>query len=318
MQLAMYTLNQAIKSFLFHCKYEKNLTPKTIKAYHIDLEQFGELSGLKSEESMLISVSRTILKQYIQRISGFKPKTIKRKIATLKAMMNYFEIEYEEFINPFRRLKINIKTPFSLPLVMNWTEVSELLSFLYQQKNDVQNTNSQTYKISIRNIAIIELLFGTGIRVSELCNLSASDVDLDNGMIKVFGKGSKERIIQVCHKEILRALTEYKYQLHRQIESSGFFFINRLGNSLSSQSVRLMVKQLVRRAKLRQGITPHTFRHTFATLLLEEGVDIKYIQTILGHSSLVTTQIYTHVSSSKQKSILSEHHPRNRLSITNG
>jgi len=155
--------------------------------------------------------------------------------------------------------------------------------------------------------------FATGVRVSELCNLRPEDVDLRNGKIKVLGKGGKERVIQICQAEALSALREYYRLFSPAIKNRFFFFINRLGSPLSPQSVRLMVRGYSQKAGISKPVTPHTFRHTFATLLLEEDVDIKYIQHLLGHSSISTTQIYTHVNSVKQKKILATKHPRRKM-----
>ena len=236
-------------------------------------------------------------------------------MATLKAMLNFIEMEDDDFINPMRKLKINIKVPFLLPPVMDSMEVTSILTTLYREKNACSGKTGHHYQEIIRNIAVVELLFGTGIRVSELCALRLSSVNLANGFIKVYGKGGKERVIQICQEAILEALREYQRLCLSSSRPNTCFFINRRGHNLSSQSVRIMVKKLALKSGILKPVTPHTFRHTFATLLLEEGVDIKYIQTILGHSSLATTQIYTHVSTAKQKVILQNFHPRRRLRI---
>jgi len=156
-------------------------------------------------------------------------------------------------------------------------------------------------------------LFGTGIRVSELCSLSKEIINDDFALIKVNGKGRKERTIQISNDEIKETLKCYYLLFKDKIEKSNYFFINRLGNRLSEQSVRLMIRKYRLQCDITKNITPHIFRHSFATLLLENDVDIKYIQAILGHSSIVTTQIYTHVNSEKQSEILHLKHPRNEL-----
>ena len=303
-------IKDIIKDFLFHCRYEKNLSDKTINAYTTDLNQF---SGFISE-SINMEIKEN-LKAYLQNISHFQPKTIKRKVATLKALFNHLEFENDDFINPFRKMKVRIKEPKILPEVMTMDEVRKILLLLSKDLKNNKFDGKYTYKAQTRNLAVIELLFATGIRVSELCNLRESDVDIKHGIIKVLGKGRKERIIQVCNSETLLILKNY-YSLYRnQIKERNIFFINRLNAPLSSQSVRLLVKSYVKKAGLSKKISPHTFRHTFATLLLEEDVDIKYIQSLLGHSSIMTTQIYTHVSSEKQKKILSAKHPRRKLKL---
>ena len=291
-------VEQVISDFLFHCQYEKNLNEKTIYAYRSDLYMFNRYIHELYPSVIFEQVSKDMLKTYLQHISTYKPKTVKRKLASLKALFNYYDFEHDDFLNPFRKLRIHFKEPYVLPMVMTCNEVKEILKYLYKLRADNPDTGDYAYKAQTRDIAVVELLFATGIRVSELCELSCDAVDLKQATIKVFGKGSKERVIQICSVEVLKILRQYQ----RLFAPSECFFINRLGNRLSSQSVR-------------KKITPHTFRHTFATLLLEEDVDIKYIQNLLGHSSITTTQIYTHVNMNKQKKILSSKHPRKKMEM---
>ena len=159
----------------------------------------------------------------------------------------------------------------------------------------------------------MELLFSTGIRVSELCHVRDTELNLKDCYVRIYGKGAKERILQIGNPDVLHILHVYRSLFHEEITNSGFFFINRLGHPLSEQSVRLLLLHYEKTLNLPQHITPHMFRHTFATQLLEEDVDIRYIQHILGHSSITTTQIYTHISSNKQKEILCQKNPRNAL-----
>ena len=165
----------------------------------------------------------------------------------------------------------------------------------------------------MRDIAVLELLFATGVRVSELCTLGYDDVRLEEGEIKIYGKGAKERFVQIANPNVLGALHCYQEAYKDAITQSGAFFVNRLHKPLSDQSVRSIVNKYCRLAGVESHITPHMFRHSFATLLLEEGVDIRYIQRLLGHSSILTTQIYTHVAGKKQRDILLEKHPRNKI-----
>lgn len=173
------------------------------------------------------------------------------------------------------------------------------------------NCKSDTfsYHMATRNIAIIELLFASGMRVSELCDLRVCDIDMKQGCVRIIGKGNKERIIDISQKATLSAIKDWLNE-RGCCESQSPLFVSRLHNILSTQSVRLLIKNIVASSQIEKKITPHTFRHTYATLLLEEGVDITYIQHLLGHSSVVTTQIYTHVNLQKQHEILSKKHPR--------
>lgn len=311
-------LGECINGFIFHCRYEKNLSEKTINAYTIDLTQFQTYVKDRNFCLNISNISKDVIKNYIQTIYHFKPKTVKRKMASLKAMFNYLEYENDDFINPFRKIKIRFKEPQVLPMVMTINEVKKILSKLYEELNSNAKTDTYTYKAQIRNIAIIELLFATGIRVSELCNLKITDIDIKTGVIKVFGKGSKERIIQICDSEIKTLLRKYRRLYASSANKDGNFFINRLGQAISTQSVRLMLHQYAQKAGVIKKVTPHTFRHTFATLLLEENVDIRYIQNMLGHSTITTTQIYTHINTGSQKKILATKHPRRKLNFSVG
>lgn len=156
------------------------------------------------------------------------------------------------------------------------------------------------------------------MRISELCSLKPSDIDFESNNILIYGKGAKERIIQLGNQEVISALVLYQETFKKDIEICGYFFVNRLHHKLSDQSVRFMINHYAELAGISQHITPHMFRHSFATLLLEQDVDIRYIQRMLGHSSISTTEIYTHVSSTKQKDILTNKHPRNQMNVNKG
>jgi integrase/recombinase XerD len=305
----MKTIEEAIDAFIFHCKYEKKLSSKTTKAYTTDCTQFNSFVKDSIPESLICKIDKEILKSFFFNLKDLKSKTIKRKIATLKAMFNFLEFEDEIDINPFRKMKVNIKEQIILPSVMSLIEVEKILSLALKEINTT-NTNCYSHFEKLRHLAVLELLFATGTRVSELCNLKISDVDLASGTIKIMGKGSRQRTVQVCHQDVLKILLLYKTQLDKRIITHNYFFVNRLGQKLSDQSVRLMIKNYSEQAKINKKITPHTFRHSFATLMLEQNVDIKYIQGILGHSSISTTQIYTHINNHKQREIISLNHPR--------
>lgn len=308
----METIEKLNIEFISHCKYERTLSPKTLKAYTIDLKQLLEFLCRNNYSREITSINKNTIREYLQSISNSKPKTVKRKIATIKALFNFLEYEDKILINPFRKMRIQIREPKNLPSVMNIIEVERIINSTYQAKNNEKQMENYSYAESIRNIAVIELLFATGIRVSELSNLKEECINLLSGQVKILGKGNKERIIQVCNHETIKALKEYYKLFYQKIRNcGGYFFVNRFNTRLSEQSVRFLVKKYAKAAGLERRITPHSFRHSFATLLLEEDVDIKYIQHLLGHSSIMTTQIYTHVNSEKQKQILQKHPRRN-------
>ena len=305
-------LETLIKKYLNYCELQKGLSEKTIKSYRIDLRQFCEFS-----KEHINWDKKEVIYKYIENMhSNYKPKTIKRKLAVLKAFFVY--LEYEEIVqaNPFNKMHIKVKEPTILPKIIPEKFLTRILSEAYKSLKESKTEYSE--KCVIRDIAVLELLFATGLRVSELCNLKSEDVNLLDNYVKTFGKGSKERVIQICTPDVLTALKQYQKCFKADIDNTGYFFVNRLSNHLSEQSVRFMINKYVGRISTSAHITPHMFRHTFATMLLEEDVDIRYIQQILGHSSITTTQIYTHVSAAKQKNILKHNHPRNKLRINKG
>ena len=216
-------------------------------------------------------------------------------------------------------MKIKIQEPKRLPKAMELKEVNAIFKTAYLKNTLCKDLNSFSYLESLRNAAVVELLFATGARVSEIANINKEDIDLITGTVSIKGKGDKERNIQICNRETLKILkVYYKSFKEKIVNEGGSFLINRLGNKLSDQSIRGIVRRLSNEAKVQKHITPHVFRHTLATLLLEKDVDIKYIQTILGHSSIATTQIYTFVNNKKQKQILSTKHPRRDFSRSIG
>jgi len=309
-------MEKTVKEFILHCQHEKKLSCKTRKCYEIDLTQFRAFLTKENCPQEVKQIDKHVLRNYLYSISDFKPKTIKRKIATLKAFFNFMEFEDTIAVNPFRKIRFQIKEPKRLPTVMTELEVQQIFKAVYSKRNNKGNESAYKGFESLRNIAVIELLFATGVRVSELSNLSLDNVDLKAGFIKVVGKGNKERVIQICNKEMVSIIEQYSIlAINYRSNSTNSLFVNRLGKQLSEQSIRYIVKNLSKLTVLNKHITPHVFRHSVATLLLEQGVDIKYIQVILGHSSIMTTQIYTHVNSEKQKAILTDKHPRKNFSM---
>ena len=305
-------LQKAVEKFRFHCIYEKNLSSKTIRAYDIDINQFLE----KFVNYKINQINKFDLKDYVENlfINSYKIKTIKRKIAVLKAFFNYLEFDEIVEVNPFRKLKLSLKEPKLLPKTLELSEIKRVLKYLYSLKNSYFDKTSFSYKLLIRDIVSIEILFSTGIRVSELSNLKKNEINIKQGIVKIFGKGSKERIIQICDKEVLNLLKEYSILFNLNSNPNNHFLLNRLNNNFSEQSIRAMIHKYEQKLGLRQ-ITPHMFRHSFATLLLEEGVDVRYIQNMLGHSSISTTQIYTKVNTKHQRKLLNTKHPRRTLNF---
>lgn len=304
----MTELIDEITKYLDYCKYQKKLNSKTIKAYSIDLSQFRWrlASGDYTAKSEILGYITYLHKT-------FSPKTAKRKLASVKAFFNY--MEYEEIIpdNPIKRIKTKFQEPQVLPRTIPVKIIEKILTVAY---DDIAQVKTEyTDSVVHRDIAVLELLFATGMRVSELCSLNIDDINFDDGNIRIMGKGTKERMLQVGNIEVLAALQKYaKLRLLASYETEAFF-VNKLRSRLSEQSVRFMIRNYRKRADIKMHITPHMFRHSFASLLLEEDVDIRYIQRMLGHSSIQTTQIYTRVTAVKQRQILTDKHPRNKFSF---
>ena len=298
-----------IKRYLDYCQFNKGLSQKTVKAYRIDLTQFAEhCTGSQWTE-------RSVINDYIAELQKrYKVRSTKRKLATVKAFFNY--LEYEEIIesNTFAKLRIRLNEPFVLPRTIPIDTIEILLRSAYSEKDKYTKGGTQ-WRAGCRDVAVLELLFASGMRVSELCSLTTESIDLQDGTVRIYGKGSRERIIQIGNADVMSALRTYYNAFSSDIVRGGPFFLNRLNHRLSEQSVRFMINKYAMRSNIALHITPHMFRHSFATLLLEENVDIRYIQQFLGHSSILTTQIYTHVTSKKQREILSDRHPRNKMTL---
>lgn len=301
----MNNLKTHISSYLEYCLAQKRLDEKTIKAYRIDLIQFYNEISISDP----CKIAPYDLEKYIEKMHRkYKPKSVRRKIASIKAFFHYLEYKNIILQNPFNKIQIHFREPVILPKTIPLYIVEEFLFTIYKQRSAAK-TNYQK-RNALRDAAIVELLFSTGIRISELCNLKINDVNLIDGVILIYGKGSKERILQIGNSSVLNILKEYKNDFYNEIIQCNHFFSNQSGKPLSDQSVRRMINKYTSLSSIDLHITPHMFRHTFATSLLEADVDIRYIQEMLGHSSINITQIYTHVAVSKQKDILINKHPR--------
>lgn len=301
----MYKLQTHIKNYLEYCNTQKCLDEKTLKAYRIDLRQFLEQLSIPD----VTEITSCELETYIAGLhQKYKPKTAKRKIASVKALFHY--LAYKEIIdrNPFNKIQVRFREPIILPKIIPLHTVEIFLSTIYEQRQNAKTAYRK--RNALRDAAVIELLFATGIRISELCSLKDNDVNLYDGIVLIYGKGDKERRIQIGNSSVIHILEEYKNNFCMEIQICRHFFVNQSGKPLSDQTIRRMINHYASLASIDLHITPHMFRHTFATSLLEADVDIRFIQEILGHSSINVTEIYTHVTVAKQKNILTTKHPR--------
>lgn len=301
----MTEIKNNINNYLDYCKSQKRLDEKTLKAYHIDLNQFSDKIIISSINEINIS----ILENYISFLNNiYKPKTVKRKLATIKAFFHY--LEYKNIIqyNPFNKMITQFREPIILPKVIPLKTIEYFLSTIYNQMHYADTAFKK--KNALRDAAIFEILFSTGMRISELCSIKPHDINLSTGTILIYGKGNKERRINIGNEQVISILKEYRSEFSSEINMCGHFFANQYGRMLNDQAVRRMINKYCSLASIDLHITPHMFRHTFATSLLDADVDIRYIQEMLGHSSINITQIYTHVTTAKQREILINKHPR--------
>jgi integrase/recombinase XerD len=307
-------LKEAIEQFLFHCRYEKNLSPKTLKAYSIDLRQVVDFLTANLPATHLEAIDKGALRLYIKTLfTGLAEKSVKRKVASLKALFHFLEREDLIALNPFRKMDVRIKETKRLPRGLSLPDLRRLFQHIYQAKSTNAGSAAPHYRALVRDIAVLETLFATGARVAEVCSLRLEDVDLTQGRIRILGKGARERLLQLPDKDTLAALLNYRALWLDPAPSHPYFFQNRLGSRLSEQSVRSMLRRHASQAGLAHHLTPHMLRHSVATLLLEQGVDIRYIQHFLGHSSITTTQIYTAIHDHSHGQMLASKHPRRLL-----
>ncbi|MCL2599279.1 MAG: tyrosine-type recombinase/integrase [Firmicutes bacterium] len=313
-------LLDTIETYLTKCAHTKKLESLTLKAYRIDLMQFYDFvctAGTMSVDSpnqlvestmpqcSLQQVDKWMVQQFIDTVSTqYLPRSLRRKLASLKAFFSHLEFEDIIQVSPFRKIKTAIKIPKQIPKALSLFDMEKILDFLYKKDcTKLQN---------LCTIAIIELLFATGIRVSELCNIHLNDFDTSTHTLIIKGKGNAERLTTLNNTSVINIL--HSYLDKRPDIAPHFLFLNRRNQPLSTQSVRLTIKH-IGKTVLQKKVTPHMLRHTFATLLLEEGVDITHIKSFLGHSSIHTTQIYAASNTQTQRRILATLHPRNRIKI---
>lgn len=301
-------LEHLINIYLEHCSIQNNLSFKTLKAYKSDLSQFREFMNDKD------FLNKNNIEDYIAYLKSmsYKIKTIKRKIASLKAFYSF--LTYQEYIefNPFYKIKLKIKESFVLPKIITIEDLNKLFNVI-EEKIEITNNSKYTYKELLRDRAILELLLASGIRIGELCALKRNNIMYSSNLIKIKGKGSKERMIPIYHPRLIDDLLAYEKAFDEELKCSEHFFISKRKNGISCQSVAYMIKKYSRLAGIGINITPHMFRHTFATMLLEQDVDSRQIQLILGHSSIYTTQIYTHISSKKKNDIMKYKNPLSKI-----
>ena len=290
-----------IRKYQQYLKLEKALSANTLDAYLTDLNKL--LCFLKTENIDMLAVTLDDLQRFAAGLHdiGIHPRSQARILSGIKSFFHFLVMADYREDDPSELLE-GPKIGFKLPEVLTVEEIDTITSTVDMSKKEGQ-----------RNRAILETLYSCGLRVSELCNLKLSELYFDEGFIKVEGKGSKQRLVPISP----RAIKEIKYWLlDRNLGKikkgfEDYVFLARWGNSISRIMVFHLIKELAEKAGITKNISPHTFRHSFATHLLEGGANLRAIQCMLGHESIATTEIYTHIDRNMLRSEIIEHHPRN-------
>lgn len=285
-------MERYIEKFIRYIEIEKNYSKHTILNYRLDLEDFKKFLG----DLELEKVEYLTLRKYLGVLKERKlgTRTINRKLSALRSFFRFLTREGYLKTNPTTSIS-SPKQERHLPLFLTEEEVTKLIEAVHPEDER-----------GLRDKAILEALYSTGIRVSELVGLNTAGVDFIGGIVKVMGKGKKERIVPIGDT----AITAIRAYLGKRKKQSDILFLNKNGKRLSDRGVRNIVKNYIRIASIKQGVSPHTLRHSFATHLLNRGADLRSIQELLGHVNLSTTQIYTHLTTEKLKSVYDKAHPR--------
>ncbi len=293
----------AIKGFQAYLKLEKSLSDNSIEAYSRDIEKLYQYSDLQLVKLKPELITLTNLREFINWINelGMIPSSQARILSGIKAFYKYLLTEDIIKSDPSELLE-SPKVRRKLPDTLSYEEINKIIAALDLSKPE-----------GMRNKAILETLYGSGLRVSELTELKLSNLYLDIEFIKVTGKGNKERLVPIG-SEAIKALKIWieNVRVHNPIKrgEEDYVFLNRRGTRLSRQIIFLTIKGLAETIGLKKKISPHTFRHSFATHLVEGGADLRAVQEMLGHESITTTEIYTHLDREYLKSTISQFHPR--------
>ena len=295
---------QAIKDYQNYLKIERGLSPNSIVNYTMDLEKLQSYLDEYSIAEKPVHIRRETVQEFIYSIAKVvTPRTQARIISGLKGFFNYLVFEDDRKDNPMDLIETP-KIGRKLPDTLSETEINSLIAAIDLSKPEGE-----------RNRAIIETLYGCGLRVSELIHLKLSDLYFDEDFIQVTGKGNKQRFVPISginQKYINIYRNEVRVHLPIQKEHEDIVFLNRRGKQLTRAMIFTIIKQLAEKVGLQKNISPHTFRHSFATHLLENGADLRAIQQMLGHESITTTEVYMHVNRSHLSKVLNEFHPRRK------
>ena len=293
-----------VNEFKNYLKLERSLSNNSIDAYLLDIRKLTSFISENYSTSLSIeNINVSIIESFIKYLFKSESSTYSqaRIVSGLKSFFNYLLLEEKIDINPMELIDAP-KLVRKLPETLSIQEIEIII--------DAIDLDS---KEGMRNKAILETLYSCGLRVSELVNLKVQNLFLDIGFIKVLGKGMKERLVPIGTKAaecISLYMNEYRKSINISEGFEGYLFINRRGKNLTRNMIFIIVKNLVKKAGLNKNISPHTFRHSFATHLIEGGADLRAVQEMLGHESITTTEIYTHLNKNYLKEVVNKFHPR--------
>ena len=297
---SVFRKDQHIVAFLNSLIIEKGLSKNTIQSYESDIYQLYQWNISKNKKR-ITEIKKIDTSLYISYLfsQNLKSTSVNRKISSLKTFFNFLLKKKLIDVNPFAD-QIMPKKPISLPKSISEDDVVKLL--------DAPKPDSL---IGLRDKAMLELLYASGVRISELVNIKFSDLDLERNIIKVFGKGSKERLVPFG-EDAAQCISAYidERKKNKDIASIKYIFLNNRGSKISRHAFWHRLKEYCLEIGLKRDISPHTLRHAFATHLLNRGADLRSVQVLLGHSDLSTTQIYTHIAKQRLSELVKKHHPR--------
>ena len=288
-------MEKYIEKFIRYLEIEKNYSPHTILNYRLDLENFKKFLG----EQDIGKVDYLSLRKYLALLKekNLSNRTVNRRLSSLRSFFKFLTREGFLKANPILSV-LSPKLEKHLPQFLTEEETTRLIESAFP-KNDQD-------ELRLRDRAILETFYSTGMRIAELVSIDARDIDFISNIIKVMGKGRKERIVPIGNM----ALTAIRRYLENRKKQSDTIFLNKNGKRITTRGVRGIVDKYIRLSGTKQGVSPHTLRHSFATHLLNRGADLRTVQELLGHANLSTTQIYTHLTTDKLKSVYDKAHPR--------
>ena len=300
--------NDILSKYKVYLRLEKSLSDNTVSAYLADIGKLFQF--LEDEQIHPLDVTLDNLETFSANLRdlGIQPRSQARILSGIRSFYHYLILEDYLQADPSELLE-SPQTGLHLPEILTLEEIDTLIESIDLSTNEGQ-----------RNRTILETLYSCGLRVSELCNLKLSDLYLEEGFIKVEGKGSKQRLIPISSRAI-RELQLYfldRNQISIKKDYEDYVFISKRGKNISRITVFHIIKTLAEAIGMKKTISPHTFRHSFATHLLEGGANLRAIQCMLGHESIGTTEIYTHIDKNRLRSEIIEHHPRNKIFLKEG